>query len=274
MKYLELTYPHYSSCKHLFVIKYTLSPTTNCLTSAVMTDTKTNSPNLPVTDHMQLQLDRWQATGDQRCDFLNCYLMMTSNMIAAIEMGEFNDPEWIHRLLHHFANYYFDALDAYERDLQDTPQVWRLTFDSAQQPDALVMQNLLLGINAHINYDLIFTLVDMLSPEWQQLTQDERQGRYDDHCHVNDVIRRTIDSVQDTIIEAEIPQINIFEELLGQTDEWLISKVITHWRDEVWEQAQLLLENPDPPERDNICQNIEAQTLKRAQLIQRLFPGG
>ena len=32
---------------------------------------------------------------------------------------------------------------------------------AASQTETLVLQNLLLGINAHINYDLVLTLVEM-----------------------------------------------------------------------------------------------------------------
>ncbi len=223
---------------------------------------------------MQLQLERWQAEPDQRSDFLSCYLLMTDNMLSAIEAGEFNDPEWVHSLLHQFAEYYFDALDSYDQDRPDTPQVWRLTFDSARRPDAQVLQNLLLGINAHINYDLIFTLVDMLQPDWQMLSADERQGRYDDHCHVNTVISRTIDAVQDTVIATDLPLMNLFDEVFGQSDEWFVSRMIARWRDEVWGYARQLLDTADEQDRLRLKTEIEHEALQRATTIQRLVPGG
>lgn len=234
----------------------------------------TTSPDLPLADRMQLLLERWQAAADPRADFLGCYRMMTANMLAAIRSGEFHDPDWVSSLLNHFAGYYFKALDAYDQGLPDIPQVWRYTFESAQKPHSLVLQNLMLGVNAHINYDLIFALEDMLSPYWQQLSADERRARYDDHCRVNHIIQRTIDSVQDTIIEPEIPLMEIADRLFGQLDERVISRMITHWRDEVWEQARLLLETSGADERLRACQQIEDQTLKRAHLIQHIFPGG
>ena len=227
-----------------------------------------------ITQRMQQHLERWQKTADQRSDFLRCYQIMTENMLTANEAGEFNDPEWVYSLLHQFAEYYFDALDSYDQGRPDTPQVWRLAFDSARQPDSQALQNLLLGINAHINYDLIFTLVDMLNPDWQTLSVDERQGRYDDHCHINTVISRTIDTVQETIIEIDLPLMHLFDEVFGKTDEWFVSRMITRWRDEVWEYARLLLDNPDPDESRMICEEIENQALHRAQLIKVFLPGG
>jgi hypothetical protein len=220
-----------------------------------------------VIQRMQALVDAWQAANDRRASFLGCYQMMTGNMLAAIEGGEFNDPEWVYSLLQHFAGYYFNALEGYEADDPATPAIWRQAFDSTRQPNTMVLQNLLLGMNAHINYDLTFTLVDMLEPEWAQLTPDERQGRYDDHCHVNAIIRRTIDAVQDTIIEPDIPLMDIADRLLGGVDEWIVARMITQWRDEVWEQAQCLLDCPAADERQRIQQSIEAQALERAAMI-------
>jgi len=223
--------------------------------------------NEQVIQHMQSLVDGWQAAADRRASFLTCYQMMTSNMLRAIEAGEFNDPEWVYSLLHHFAGYYFNALQAYESDSPDTPAIWRQAFEATRQHDTRILQNLLLGMNAHINYDLVFTLVDMLEPEWAQLTSDERQGRYDDHCHVNTVIRRTIDAVQDTIIEPDDPWMDLADRLMGGVDEWIVARMITQWRDEVWQEAQCLLDSPSSEERCRVEQTIEDQALRRAATI-------
>ena len=223
--------------------------------------------NEAVIEQMQSLVENWQSTADRRATFLTCYQMMTSNMQQAIDGGEFNDPEWVYSLLQQFAGYYFHALEAYEANQPDTPAIWRQAFDATRQPDTRTLQNLLLGMNAHINYDLIFTLVDMLEPEWAQLSSDERQGRYDDHCHVNAVIHRTIDAVQDTIIEPDTPLMEVADRLFGGVDEWIVGRMITQWRDEVWEEARLLMDSPSPDERQRIRQTIEDQAMQRAAKI-------
>lgn len=76
---------------------------------------------------------------------------MTRNMLAAIKSGEFNDSVWVSILLHRFADYYFDALSAYEQESEHTPAVWLRVHNAALSEDTLILQNLLLGINAHIN---------------------------------------------------------------------------------------------------------------------------
>jgi hypothetical protein len=216
---------------------------------------------------MQALIRRWEAAADRRSIFLSCYMLMTGNMLAAIDAGEFDDAGWVNILLHRFADYYFDALAAYEQDSPATPAVWRLAFDAARRPQTQVLQNLLLGVSAHINYDLVLTLVDMLEREWAGLSQDQRGRRYADHCHVNQVIGRTVDSVQDTIVERLAPALDIVDKLLGPLDEWMASRLITHWRDQVWQNAVLLMETPHQAERERLRYQVEAASLQRADAI-------
>ncbi len=52
-----------------------------------------------------------------------------------------------------FANRYFSALGAYFAGKQ-TPRSWSVAFEAASTARATIVQHLLLGVNAHINYDL------------------------------------------------------------------------------------------------------------------------
>ena len=74
-----------------------------------------------VVDRMQDRIDGWERSGDPRAVFLSCYALMTQNMLDAVDAGEFADATWVSRLLHHFAGYYFDALDVYEAGGEDPP---------------------------------------------------------------------------------------------------------------------------------------------------------
>ena len=204
---------------------------------------------------MRRHVGTWESTGDRRAIFLGCYLRMTENMLGALADGEFHDAEWVSGLLHHFADYYFDALDAYERKDPDTPPVWQQTHDAACNPETMVLQNLLLGINAHINYDLVLALVDTLSPEWAVLDATGRSRRYEDHDHVNDVIARTVDCVQDEVVERYAPEMDLIDKLLGPLDEWLA---------EVWDQAVRMLEAPTDEARRARRQTLEQAALERA----------
>jgi hypothetical protein len=216
---------------------------------------------------MQAQVSAWEKTADRRTIFLSCYMLMTGNMLKALEKGEFNDTRWVSELLHRFADYYFTALEQYEQDYQSSPLVWQLAFNATQEPGKLVLQDLILGVNAHINYDLVITLVDMLEPEWGELSKDGLKERYTDHCHVNDIIGRTIDTVQDQIIEQTEPAMKFIDLALGPIDEWMTSRLITHWREEVWQNALQMIETANPGEREQKRQQIEVNALERGKAI-------
>ena len=225
------------------------------------------SEKMTVTQRMDVLLGRWEEQQDRRASFLGCYSLMTRNMLKAIEAGRFNDEQWVARLLHLFAEYYFSALDKYEASKQEAPAVWRFVHDQTCGCSLNVIQDLLLGINAHINYDLVFTLYDMLAPEWETLTAEQRQARYQDHQTVNKVIAETIDTVQDSIIEVRSPWLDIVDRVFGRLDELLLSRLISSWRDNVWDDAVRLVETRDPRQQDEIRRQVEVRVMHRARQL-------
>lgn len=221
----------------------------------------------PIAARMQFLIQEFERGADRRAIFLSCYMMMTQNMLGAIEAGDFYDQVWVYRLVHRFADYYFDGLTVYDLNEASTPAVWRFAHDAAGEPKMHVMQNLLLGVNAHVNYDLVLTLVELLEPEWKGLSAEQRQQRFSDYCKVNEVIGYTIDTVQDEVVERYSPRMDVVDKLLGSLDEWFISELITCWRDEVWERAVGLMGTADDEERRRLVGQVEVVTLRRADAI-------
>jgi hypothetical protein len=194
-----------------------------------------------VISKMDAQISAWEQTGDDRRHFLRCYRLMTSNMLNAIEHKQFIDNVWVNKLLKHFADYYFNALHAFEMG-KDVPAIWNEVFLSTQNRQLPVIQSIIIGVNAHINYDLVFCLRDMLADEWSLLTANEKEQRYNDHRFVNQVIADTIDEVQEQIIEPGNYTMQVIDLVFGRLDEYFLSMLITSWREEVWENAIDLIE--------------------------------
>ena len=216
---------------------------------------------------MEQQLRNWESSADRKAVFLGCYAMMTHNMHDAVEAGEFNDGEWVRQLLLRFARYYFDALECYEKEADAARQVWRIAHDAAAESDITPLQLLLLGVNAHINYDLVLALDDVLAEEWPRLDPEARTKRHADYCHVNDIIARTIDAVQDAILNPAMPIMETVDTLMGRLDEMLISSLLTRWRDEVWQSALRVLEPPDGEQREAVRREVEVRVLDRADML-------
>lgn len=180
---------------------------------------------------MYARVDAWKQAADARALFLECYAMMTHNMFGGIAAGEFCQRDWAQRLLLDFAGYYFRALEAYERDPAAAPAVWRHAFEATTQTDASPLQKLLLGVNAHINFDLAMTLDDLLHDAWPGLSRTQRKVYQTDYETVNRIIARTIDAVQDQVLEPAMPIMERVDVIFGPADEWAVARLIGLWRD-------------------------------------------
>ena len=218
-------------------------------------------------NRMETLLQQMLGRSDGRAFFLRCYALMTKNMLEAVETGQFADPEWMRRFIDHFATYYFAGLDQYERDIANAPKVWVQAHDIAKRDSCAILQKVLLGINAHINFDLALTVADLLENEWAGLGEDQRAKRFADYCHVNEIIAGTIDEVQDQVIEPHSESMKWLDTVLGRVDEWLLSRLIRSWRDEIWDQALALLEAPNRESRFLITLDLEARALDRGESI-------
>jgi hypothetical protein len=65
---------------------------------------------------MLAQLVAWDAAGDGRAVFLDCYAEMTRAVGQAIDDDRFEEPEWVSRLLERFAEHYFASIDGVASD--------------------------------------------------------------------------------------------------------------------------------------------------------------
>lgn len=223
-------------------------------------------PTDPILIKMDQYVNEWKSSQDYRHVFLNCYQLMSANMMAAVEQNEFHDSVWVDKLLHRFVDYYFDGLTCYDCGDQ-TPKVWHQAHIGTLDHTLSELQFLILGVNAHINYDLVLALYDLLQPEWQILTETQKKLRYEDHCHVNHVISKTIDRVQDEILEPLNPALDWIDRLFGRMDEYLISRLIISWREDVWDNTQELLNIEDSDGREDFRLKLEKEVLHRGNMI-------
>jgi hypothetical protein len=121
-------------------------------------------PVAEVVAQMQQRLDALPPGLVHRRHFLGTYLRTTQAVGDAIATGRFEDPAWVERWDVVFAELFIQAHDA-DRDgrAADVPRPWRLAFDTpADQPP---LRHVLVGINAHVNYDLPQALLAVISDD-------------------------------------------------------------------------------------------------------------
>ncbi len=114
---------------------------------------------------MTAQLDELRQARDGRAAFHATYLRTTRAVADALRAGAFLDANWVERWDVAFAGLYLDALDA-DRRGDPVPRPWAVAFAAAAGPRSLpALQHVLLGMNAHINYDLPQALLAVISDD-------------------------------------------------------------------------------------------------------------
>ncbi len=85
--------------------------------------------------------------------FATLYRNVTIKVKEAIAAGLFEDAARMTLLDVTFANRYLAALDSFLRGERPS-KCWLVSFEAAAEWPPIILQHLLLGINAHINFDL------------------------------------------------------------------------------------------------------------------------
>ena len=85
--------------------------------------------------------------------FAAVYRKITAKVAEGIAKGMFDDGERMARFDVTFADRYLAALDGY-RAGRTVTKSWELALDATEARRPIVLQHLLLAINAHVNLDL------------------------------------------------------------------------------------------------------------------------
>lgn len=204
---------------------------------------------------------RFRAARDRRAIFLTAYLVITRALKQQVATGAFRDSDWVASYGTGFANLYRQALLDWERGARDdVPKAWRIAFEVALAERALVIQDLLLGINAHINHDLALALVEAT-------VDPRRDERYADHTAVNAVLQAATNTLQDRICLCYMPALKLLDVVGEGADELIASFSVAKAREEAWTSALALVNGRDEQERSGTRRSIDQRAAVLARLI-------
>jgi hypothetical protein len=208
--------------------------------------------------------DRWRPL-DRKCDhravFALTYLRTTEEFARTVKRDPdfFSDPRWVNNEDAVFAELYFRAYDRYV-DGQKVPAAWRIAFEAAKSPNVIGSGDLLLGMNAHINRDLPYTLAHV------GLTRPNGKSRKPDHDKVNEFLERVADPLQEELARRYDPMFETTDGGPSPFDELAVLQTVRGYRENAWRNAERLIEARDDPDelelvRDSIEHEAEAQAL-------------
>lgn len=198
---------------------------------------------------------------DRRAIFVTAYLIITDSIRRSVADQRFADNDWAARYAICFANLYRQALLDFERqNLAAVPKAWRMAFETATGNRSLALQDLVLGINAHINHDLALALAEVT-------IDPERSQRYSDHNAVNQVLRAAVDQLQDQICRVYAPILTVLDLAGGALDEELACFSVAKARESAWLAAVSLANARSDGERAAIRASLNDRSAVMARLI-------
>lgn len=159
------------------------------------------------------------------------YRQVTARVRDGIAAGLFDDGPRMERLDVTFANRYLDALGQF-RTGGHPSRSWLVSFQAATTRQPLVLQHLLLGINAHINLDLGIAAAQT-APGTQL---PELQSDFD---KINNILADMVKQTR-TDIEEVSPWIRLLDRVDPQAEDGLIQFSLDRARANAWSVARRL----------------------------------
>ncbi len=196
------------------------------------------------------------ARRDRRGVFVSAYLSITRELKCRIEAGRFHDGAWVSRYAVAFADLFRRALAACESgDRAACPGAWRLALDASAAGAGLAIQDLVLGINAHINHDLPLAL--------REVGVDPGRGlKHADHTEVNAALRVVTHRVRDWFLPLYATGLGVLDGCLAGLLEGLTGLGFRAARERAWRLGVALAGAATRAEAARLAARIDARSVR------------
>lgn len=168
------------------------------------------------------------------------YRQVTLKVKAGIEDGWFDDGPRMARFDAWFANAYFEAYEKFRVGGRPS-RAWQFAFERSRSGRLLILQNLLLAINAHINLDLGVVT-------GKAFPGSELDGFHDDFDRINKILSSLIPAARETV-EQFSPLLEELTAVGGQDVALALEFSVDAARDEAWRAAELISLTPSEIDR-------------------------
>ncbi|MEJ2541941.1 MAG: DUF5995 family protein [Gemmatimonadota bacterium] len=188
-----------------------------------------------VVDNLEEVIDLCRHRKSAAGFFPALYRRVTLEVRDWIRTDRFDDSPRMERLDVLFADRYLDAWHGREAG-RPTTRAWKAAFDAGEESAPIVLQHLLLGMNAHINLDLGIAAASVApGPDIEDLRAD--------FLRINEILAATVDDVQDRLADVW-PLLHLLDWLARDEDEAVVNFSMERARDAAWEFALRLAASP------------------------------
>ncbi len=174
---------------------------------------------------------RYTARGSRLGYFAALYETMTRRVAAGVAAGRFSDGALMERLACHFAGRYLSAVAQHEAG-DAPPRCWAVAFEAAERWRPVILQHLLLGMNAHINFDLGIAVAEVADGDARGVAELRP-----DFLEINEVLAELL-SVVERRIESVSPWMWLLDRVGGCTETAVINFSMGRARDAAWSVAE------------------------------------
>lgn len=217
-----------------------------------------NPISVSTIDDVILSLDQIISEAEQNNDpagyFAALYRKVTVKVKEGIASGYFDDGPRMEQLDVAFARRYLDAYFSFVSQKPVTLS-WQKTFDLFRKKRPIVLQHLLMGMNAHINLDLGIAAAEVSGEENLASLQA-------DFNRINEILSALVHEVEDNL-SSIWPALKFILKHTGQIDDYLVDFSMKLARDGAWKFANQLVKIQQADKQQAIAerdQKVAAKT--------------
>jgi hypothetical protein len=210
-----------------------------------------------VIDNLTAIVDHSLETKDRIGYFAALYRQVTLAVQQNIADKKFDDGDRMSRFDAAFGTRYCVAVDRWQKSGEPS-HCWKTAFELLGSKDTVIVQHLMLGINAHINLDLAIAAVEVAPGESIMALKD-------DFFLINDILVSVLAKVQGAV-DTVSPFMRMLDFLGGRSDEHLLDFNIRTARLHAWENALVLAKQP-PEEQQLTVDRLDSVATLMANLV-------
>lgn len=190
--------------------------------------------------------------------FAYVYRRTTAQIKQAVQNRVFEDNEGMEQFDVLFANKYLEAYRLYQNGIR-CPAPWKVAFDACKEKH-IILQHILLGMNAHINYDLGISAAEFTSGRSMQAFKN-------DFMKVNEILAGLTDELQSRL--SRVSRLMFLLDWIGsRNDEAMINFSMVKAREQAWNFA-VNLASEEGIEKVNHMENTESLTAGLGQIVRK-----
>ena len=223
-----------------------------------------------VVAELQRRIDALPPGLSHRRTFIETYQRTTQAVGAEIGGAGFEDPDWVVRWDVVFADFFLTAHDRDQAGVDHgpagVPRPWRLAFGADDDLPTLV--HLLLGMNAHINYDLPQAMLAVIDEDdfTDPVLLDRRRR---DHERIDRILASRV-TAEDQVIGG--PR-SVLDRLLTPANRLSSRRMLREARGKVWLNVAQLHEARLGGVEAYTARVAELEVLAAAKIADLLRPG-